>query len=139
MYSNIQVAQVRNNDGLIYSNLAHPPRDVNVYSNLPPAGSGVYANGGIIIALKWHLYILVILWILDDLPPPPPPPELTSSANDYAPCTVNTNLPPPPDDLPPPPSPVSSSYSELRRATLPGQDYPNYGIGSQVCLISAFL
>ncbi|KAF2879958.1 hypothetical protein ILUMI_26213 [Ignelater luminosus] len=112
MYSNIQVGQVRNNDGLIYSNLVHPPRDVNVYSNLPPAGSGVYANG-------------------DDLPPPPPPPELTASAGDYAPCTVNTNLPPPPDDLPPPPSPVSSSYSELRRATLPGQDYPNYGIGSQ--------
>lgn len=55
---------------------------------------------------------------------------------DYAPCTVNTNLPPPPDDFPPPPSPVSSSYSELRRATDPiEQDgtgvYGGYGLGSQ--------
>ncbi|KAK4878470.1 hypothetical protein RN001_010976 [Aquatica leii] len=105
LYSNVQVTP-RGNDRLIYSNLVHPPREVNVYSNIP---SG-YTNGA------------------DDLPPPPPPPEIT---NDYAPCTVNTNLPPPPDDLPPPPSPVSSSYSELRRATLLEPDYPNYGLGSQ--------
>ncbi|CAH1981587.1 unnamed protein product [Acanthoscelides obtectus] len=101
---------MRNRDGLVYSNLIHPPREGgNVYSNLPP-NSNAYTNG-------------------DDLPPPPL--DLTSGLADYAPCTVNTNLPPPPDDLLPPPSPVSSSYSELRRATQPGQDYHNYSIGTQ--------
>nr|CAI5837554.1 unnamed protein product [Callosobruchus analis] len=110
-YSNVQVPnQMRNRDGLVYSNLMHPPREVaNVYSNLPP-NSNAYANG-------------------DDLPPPPL--DLTSGLADYAPCTVNTNLPPPPDDLLPPPSPVSSSYSELRRATQPGQEFHSYSIGSQ--------
>lgn len=63
---------------------------------------------------------------------PPPPPPLTSNLADYQPCTVNTNLPPPPEDLIAPPSPVSSSYSELRRATGRGQDYSTYGMGSQV-------
>lgn len=103
LYSNIQVAP-RSNEPLIYNNLPHSTRET-VYSNIP---GDVYTNG------------------TDDLPPPPPPLEVM---NDYAPCTVNTNLPPPPEDLPPPPSPVSSSYSELRRATLP-EDYPNY-LGSQ--------
>ncbi|CAG9815092.1 unnamed protein product [Phaedon cochleariae] len=111
-YSNIQVGQHRNQDGLIYSNLMHPPReDVNVYGNRQPNNSA-YANG-------------------DDLPPPPPPLDMTSGLADYAPCTVNTNLPPPPEDLLPPPSPVSSSYSELRRATQPGQDFHGYSMGSQ--------
>ncbi|XP_018333703.1 thyroid receptor-interacting protein 6 [Agrilus planipennis] len=114
-YSNVQVGgggPIINCDGLIYSNLVHPPREGVIYSNLPTAGNGMYSSGA------------------DDLPPPPPPPPEVAMG-DYAPCTVNTNLPPPPDDLPPPPSPVSSSYSELRRATHPGQDYPNYGLGSQ--------
>ncbi|KAJ8967046.1 hypothetical protein NQ314_003163 [Rhamnusium bicolor] len=106
------VQQSRNPDGLIYSNLIHPPRDGgNVYSNIP-SNTNAYANG-------------------DDLPPPPPPLDMSSGLADYAPCTVNTNLPPPPEDLLPPPSPVSSSYSELRRATQPGQDFHNYSMGSQ--------
>ncbi|CAH0548537.1 unnamed protein product [Brassicogethes aeneus] len=111
-YSNIQAAQSRNQDGLIYSNLMHPPREGNMYSNLPQQGGNVYANG-------------------DDLPPPPPPLDLCSNMPDYAPVSVNTNLPPPPEDLMPPPSPVSSSYSELRRATQPEQDFHNYSMGSQ--------
>ena len=45
-----------------------------------------------------------------------------------------SDFPPPPTDLPPPPSPVSSSYSELRRATnlnsMP--DYATYAPSSQV-------
>ncbi|XP_057664784.1 thyroid receptor-interacting protein 6 isoform X1 [Diorhabda carinulata] len=111
-YSNIQMPPSRNQDGLIYSNLVHPPRDgANVYSNLPPSNSA-YCSG-------------------DDLPPPPPPLDITAGLSDYAPCSVNTNLPPPPKDLLPPPSPVSSSYSELRRATQPGQDFHNYSIESQ--------
>ncbi|CAG9853997.1 unnamed protein product [Phyllotreta striolata] len=111
-YSNIQMAPARNQEGLIYSNLIHAPIDgSNIYSNLPPTNSS-YANG-------------------DDLPPPPPPLDITSGLPDYAPCTVNTNLPPPPKELLPPPSPVSSSYSELRRATQPGQDFHNYSVGSQ--------
>lgn len=48
-----------------------------------------------------------------------------------------SDFPPPPADFPPPPSPVSSSYSELRRAThsntLP--DYGTYAPSSQVCYI----
>lgn len=60
---------------------------------------------------------------LDDLPPPPPEPA------EYA------DFPPPPADLPPPPSPVSSSYSELRRATHHYQpDYGTYAPSSQVCV-----
>ncbi|XP_012275150.1 thyroid receptor-interacting protein 6 [Orussus abietinus] len=66
----------------------------------------------------------------EDLPPPPEPSE-------YIPCVSGNSFPPPPEELPPPPSPVSSSYSELRRATYrndfqPG-NYPNdiYGPSSQ--------
>ncbi|XP_068902316.1 lipoma-preferred partner isoform X1 [Tenebrio molitor] len=110
-YSNIQVGQSRNQDGLIYTNLVHPPREGNVYSNVP-SGGNAYANG-------------------EDLPPPPPPLDLQTNLGDYAPCTINTNLPPPPEDLLPPPSPVSSSYSELRRATQPGHQDFNYSLGSQ--------
>lgn len=62
-----------------------------------------------------------VAFVTDDLPPPPPKP---SDYNDF---------PPPPADLPPPPSPVSSSYSELRRAThhYP-PDYGTYTPYSQV-------
>ncbi|XP_029043541.1 thyroid receptor-interacting protein 6 isoform X1 [Osmia bicornis bicornis] len=66
----------------------------------------------------------------DDLPPPPEPSE-------YVPCVPSSSFPPPPEELPPPPSPVSSSYSELRRATyqtdFPSDNYPNdiYGPSSQ--------
>lgn len=69
----------------------------------------------------------------DDLPPPPPPIDMSSGLADYTPCAVSSNLPPPPEDLLPPPSPVSSSYSELRRATQPGQSsFHDYSLGSQV-------
>lgn len=44
-YSNVQV-QSRNRDGLIYSNLVHPPREGGVYSNVPSGGGNVYSNGG---------------------------------------------------------------------------------------------
>ncbi|XP_015610259.1 thyroid receptor-interacting protein 6 [Cephus cinctus] len=66
----------------------------------------------------------------EDLPPPPEPSE-------YVPCIPTNSFPPPPEELPPPPSPVSSSYSELRRATyqtdFPSGNYPNdiYGTSSQ--------
>lgn len=127
MYSNVQVGssgQTKNSDGLIYSNIMHPPptaRDSgSMYSNLSNTVNNVYANG-------------------DDLPPPPPPLDLTQAGlgtADYVQCNVNTSFPPPPEDLPPPPSPVSSSYSELRRATDTGyppmgQDYGGYTMGSQ--------
>lgn len=63
---------------------------------------------------------------IDDLPPPPPEPAEYSNI---------------PGDFPPPPSPVSSSYSELRRATYQtnppnhsnyNADYGVYGTSSQV-------
>lgn len=136
MYSNLQVnagpprGVIKNSDGLIYSNIIHPPPTErndrhNLYSNLNivqqvPQGN-VYANGG------------------EEFPLPPPPLDLTAPAmfgtGDYVQCNVNTSFPPPPEDLPPPPSPVSSSYSELRRATDTGypigQDYQPYTMGSQ--------
>ncbi|XP_022902717.1 thyroid receptor-interacting protein 6 isoform X2 [Onthophagus taurus] len=99
-YSNVQVGGFRGGERSIYSNVQ------GVYNNV----GSLYANG-------------------EDLPPPPPPVQ-PSNLPEYTPCTVNTNFPPPPDDFPPPPSPVSSSYSELRRATQPSQDYNNYGMGS---------
>lgn len=103
-YSNLHEREVLNKDGLVYSNLMHPIQD-KTYSNCEPAH---YVNEA-------------------DLPLPP----LDLTSNLYAPCTVNTNLPPPPDDLLPPPSPVSSSYSELRRATQSSQPYNNYSTESQ--------
>lgn len=69
-------------------------------------------------------------FFLDDLPPPPEPTE-------YVHCLPGSSFPPPPEELPPPPSPVSSSYSELRRATYQNDyssgNYPNdiYGPSSQ--------
>nr|CAD7431153.1 unnamed protein product [Timema monikensis] len=69
----------------------------NTYSNIGVFGTGV-----------------------EDLPPPPPEPS------DYNQCSA-PDFPPPPDDLPPPPSPVSSSYSELRRATYHSHYQPDYG------------
>lgn len=68
--------------------------------------------------------------LTDDLPPPPEPSE-------YVSCAPGNSFPPPPEELPPPPSPVSSSYSELRRATyqtdFPSGNYPAdiYGPSSQ--------
>lgn len=68
--------------------------------------------------------------LTDDLPPPPEPSE-------YVSCVSGNSFPPPPEELPPPPSPVSSSYSELRRATyqtdFPSGNYPAdiYGPSSQ--------
>lgn len=60
---------------------------------------------------------------VEELPPPPP------DSSEFNPCH-NSSFPPPPDDLPPPPSPVSSSYSELRRANYQ-PDYGTYGPSSQ--------
>ncbi|CAB3359398.1 Hypothetical predicted protein [Cloeon dipterum] len=92
-YSTVLHAQTAGSSRL-YSNLP-PPMEENTYGgstatycNLPPYSSRE----------------------VDDLPPPPPMSTLSQ---------LNTaGLPPPPDDLlpPAPSSPVSSSYSELRRA-----------------------
>lgn len=77
-----------------------------------------------------RLYYTRFLQFADDLPPPPEPSE-------YVSCVPGNSFPPPPEELPPPPSPVSSSYSELRRATyqtdFPSSNYPAdiYGPSSQ--------
>lgn len=87
--------------------------------------------------MKFKSLFIFFNYSAEDLPPPPPPLELNAPLADYVQCNVNTSFPPPPEDLPPPPSPVSSSYSELRRATDTGypvgQDYGAYTLGSQVC------
>uniref|UniRef100_A0A6B2ECH7 Putative focal adhesion adaptor protein paxillin n=1 Tax=Phlebotomus kandelakii TaxID=1109342 RepID=A0A6B2ECH7_9DIPT len=79
----------RNADGLVYSNIVHARgRDEKcLYSNVPYNRS-----------------------TSDDFPPPPPL-ELHPDPNLEYSRHVSSE-----DELPPPPSPVSSSYSELRRA-----------------------
>ena len=69
-----------------------------------------------------------------DLPLPPPP-----APSDFGGCLSST---PPdkygnPDDLPPPPSPVSSSYSELKRvnSNAPGYGCTGYGGSAQVEIV----
>lgn len=129
-YSNIQVVN-KKSPTHIYSN-------INTYSNLPPYSSVDHNDIlgrrvlQISIFVSSNFTVKALPLIADNLPPPPPEPV------DYAPCRV-TGFPPPPDDLPPPPSPVSSSYSELRRATqYPSpnyqQDYSNYGPSSRVTI-----
>ncbi|XP_055686117.1 lipoma-preferred partner homolog isoform X2 [Lutzomyia longipalpis] len=78
--------------GLVYSNIVHTRsgsgrEEKNVYSNIPYNRS-----------------------TSDDFPPPPPI-ELNPDPNHEYTRHVSSE-----DELPPPPSPVSSSYSELRRA-----------------------
>ncbi|KAJ8680221.1 hypothetical protein QAD02_016008 [Eretmocerus hayati] len=115
VYSNIEPAipipvpqPVKKENSIVYSNIQwNSMKPENTYCNIPTQGLNV-----------------------DDLPPPPEPTE-------YMPCMPGNTFPPPPDELPPPPSPVSSSYSELRRATyqtdFPSESYPNdiYGPSSQ--------
>lgn len=84
---------------------------------------------------KCDMY-LSLTGALEDLPPPPPEPA------EYSNQCPAPNFPPPPDDLPPPPSPVSSSYSELRRATYQPNyqpEYGTYGPSSQVYLQDNFI
>ncbi|XP_050077321.1 lipoma-preferred partner homolog [Anopheles maculipalpis] len=87
----------KGNEGLIYSNIMHS-------TNPPPAK------------------VFPQRQISEELPPPPPlqdvPLQLTLNA-----LSLEDNE----DEFPPPPSPVSSSYSELRRAT----DLPHMGRQSQ--------
>ncbi|KAK2705500.1 lipoma-preferred partner homolog isoform X2 [Artemia franciscana] len=64
----------------------------------------------------------------EDLPPPPPLPDQGTYTSD---SSVNFP-PPPPEEFMSPPSPVSSSYSELRKATGQGLSPkfpPPYGAG----------
>ncbi|XP_055706734.1 lipoma-preferred partner homolog isoform X2 [Phlebotomus papatasi] len=79
----------RNADGLVYSNIVHSRgrEEKNLYSNIPYNRS-----------------------TSDDFPPPPPLELNPDPTHEYS-RHVSSE-----DELPPPPSPVSSSYSELRRA-----------------------
>ncbi|XP_055594939.1 lipoma-preferred partner homolog [Uranotaenia lowii] len=97
----------KNNDGLIYSNIVHNKSNQKPYTQRQ---------------------------ISDELPPPPPavvgmssPSPLNLNASG-AELTLEEND----DEFPPPPSPVSSSYSELRRATDPPpmgrQPQPTYNM-----------
>ncbi|KAI5754792.1 hypothetical protein M8J77_011511 [Diaphorina citri] len=59
------------------------------------------------------------------------PPTSHIYCNIPAPEYSESSLPEPEEEFPPPPSPVSSSYSELRRAAQYQQDYATYGPSSQ--------
>lgn len=135
IYSNIEaLPDLRTNEvpapssSVMYSNLEafNQPSDPYtrrndqhqaVYSNI--GSNATYSNAGV---KDTSTYSNIAAYAnLDDLPPPPPEPV------EYS------DFPPPPADLPPPPSPVSSSYSELRRATHTGYqpDYSTYSPPSQ--------
>ncbi|XP_066593503.1 thyroid receptor-interacting protein 6 isoform X2 [Prorops nasuta] len=114
---------------VVYSNI-DPPQSVPVPAPMKAQKDLIYSN------IQWsskpeNTYCNIPpIHTSDDLPPPPEPSE-------YVPCAPGNSFPPPPEELPPPPSPVSSSYSELRRATyqtdFPPENYPNdiYGPSSQ--------
>ncbi|KAF6207599.1 hypothetical protein GE061_016046 [Apolygus lucorum] len=122
--------------GPIYSNVGYPPEESrntespnNTYSNAEMFNKGpsyrkaepqapVYSN---VTVPPNSTYSNVPSYAnIDEIPPMPEIPDY----NDF---------PPPPADFPPPPSPVSSSYSELRRATLNNAlpDYGTYAPSSQ--------
>ncbi|XP_025153073.1 thyroid receptor-interacting protein 6 isoform X2 [Harpegnathos saltator] len=112
----------------VYSNI-EPPVPIPVPAPIKTEKDIIYSN------IQWspkpeNTYCNVPPHGGDDLPPPPEPSE-------YVPCVPGNSFPPPPEELPPPPSPVSSSYSELRRATYQtdysSSNYPAdiYGPSSQ--------
>ncbi|BES87584.1 lipoma preferred partner lpp [Nesidiocoris tenuis] len=98
----------------VYSNIAVPSHSTATYSNIElTPQTATYSNIDIPQA-KASTYSNVPSYAnIDEIPPMPEIPDY----NDF---------PPPPADFPPPPSPVSSSYSELRRATL-NNNLPDYG------------
>ncbi|XP_055922358.1 zyxin isoform X2 [Eupeodes corollae] len=130
MYSNLKpttgavgcLSEVRrkNNDGLkVYSNISHT-KQINAFGaapedNLPAGNNFIYSN------VNFENNV-------DDLPPPPPPPPLEMSAglNITDQLQYNNQCNVAEEDIPPPPSPVSSSYSELRRATDIYPKLPSY-------------
>lgn len=100
-----------------YSNLPAPNKQQVIYSNISIPNNSTYSNIPTYSNTDG----------IDDLPPPPPEPVEYSNLPGGA-------------EFPPPPSPVSSSYSELRRATyqnnMPNHsnystDYGVYGPSSQ--------
>ncbi|XP_068984158.1 thyroid receptor-interacting protein 6 [Bombus flavifrons] len=119
----------RSTRNIVYSNI-DPPISIPVNKTAKTEKDIIYSN------IQWNskpenTYCNIPSALNnDDLPPPPEPSE-------YVPCVPGSSFPPPPEELPPPPSPVSSSYSELRRATyqtdFPPDNYPNdiYGPSSQ--------
>lgn len=114
---------------VVYSNV-EPPVPISVPTPKKTEKDIIYSN------IQWNIKSentysnIPPIHNNDDLPPPPEPSE-------YVACIPGNSFPPPPEELPPPPSPVSSSYSELRRATyqtdFPAGNYPNdiYGPSSQ--------
>ncbi|XP_043278757.1 thyroid receptor-interacting protein 6 [Venturia canescens] len=143
-YSNIQQKQMGNIPSLqdLHDQRSKRPINNAVYSNVeptPPILQPALVNNGkdlIYSNIQWNRKSENTYSNIpatdnnEDLPPPPEPAEYTVGV------TGNT-FPPPPEELPPPPSPVSSSYSELRRATYQSDDlsksYPSdiYGPDSQ--------
>ncbi|XP_032684294.1 thyroid receptor-interacting protein 6 isoform X2 [Odontomachus brunneus] len=133
VYSNIEPpvpipvpTPIKTEKDIIYSNIQWSPKPENTYCNVPPPHGG----GKNLYESVEYKFQTLRRQPDDDLPPPPEPSE-------YVSCVPGNSFPPPPEELPPPPSPVSSSYSELRRATyqtdFPSGNYPAdiYGPSSQ--------
>lgn len=136
LYSNVPPMKM-NYQNTDYNKPYRPPAnvrsgDTRLYSNvLPPGGTNhVYSNVGLYGSNP-----------NEELPPPPP--QDMQSGGGGGPGSGYIECNPAIEDMPPPPSPVSSSYSELRRATDTGYtpmpsfppssyqpDYGTYG-GSQ--------
>ncbi|XP_055857914.1 lipoma-preferred partner homolog isoform X3 [Episyrphus balteatus] len=118
---------------------------LNVYSNInhkqqAQAFGAVAGNDNLTTATNNFIYSNVNFENnVDDLPPPPPPPplEISTALNITDPLEYNNQCSVTDEDIPPPPSPVSSSYSELRRATDIYPKLPSYPMSAYVANASA--
>lgn len=124
LYTNLPISKALNNSteqknmDHIYDNSA----ERSVHSRKVREGNNIYSN---VPNISMYSNVTFRAFEGEDLPPPP----LNIQDSKFSEYTQE-------EDLPPPPSPVSSSYSELRRATeslyqpLPISQYPpaNYGI-----------
>ena len=111
--------------------------NINLYENHSSAGGPIYSNIHHPLSLSTYFESSPsVTGHEDDLPLPPPPPP--SDPGYYSPLDIShdhlLHFPPPPCqlDVPSPPSPVSSSYSELRRAVGSTTGSMNYAPLSQV-------
>lgn len=127
IYGNVKAVGNNTGGGLSLRGVMQPSQAelVNPYSNYSYTDRRSQGISSLYVDVSPHINLVFSLNAKDELPPPPLeiPAPLNLLHNDYQPNE---------DDLPPPPSPVSSSYSELRRAT--DNTYPtmpNYSLSSQ--------
>lgn len=116
--SNQIVRQEKNDLKNLYINSNHKQKAEHFAAeedNLPPEKNFVYSNA-------------IFDGKVDDLPPPPL--EISTAVNFKNSLEYNMACSVADEEIPPPPSPVSSSYSELRRATDIFPKLPSYSMSA---------